>query len=45
LHPDVRLLAQWYYDRHPDRLRWIRYVRCIPAVRRLMTTLHVRLGA
>jgi O-methyltransferase involved in polyketide biosynthesis len=44
LHPDIHLLAGWSYDRHPDRLRWIRYVRRVPAVRRLMTTLHVRLG-
>lgn len=42
-HREIKFVDQWnYFDRHPKRWRWIRYIRHIPIVRRTMKIIHLR---
>jgi methyltransferase (TIGR00027 family) len=36
------VVAEWTYDRHLSRWRWVELVHRIPAVRRLMRVVHLR---
>lgn len=42
-HPEIKFIDQWnYFDRHPKRWKWIRFLRHIPFCKRTMKIIHLR---